>query len=141
MGQSINSGVVSAVIAGGVSVSGTPIGVLKALVGGAGTLGTVPAGKTWYIVGASITSTMGELANSDNSGYGTILANGVPILSQNMRHKTVTGCLTLTTNSSINLSAPAGFSFPVAQNLTVTATDTSTVGLYVGRYTVWYVEV
>lgn len=97
--------------------------------GASGTIATVTAGKTAYIIGAAI-SISGGTAQSNS---GQILANGTSIL----------GCVTNSTgtyptSNSVSLPIPAGYGISVAatQNITWSATTNTN-----GFFAVWYIEV
>lgn len=81
MGFNSSSGQTTAAISGGLSIANTAAkttGVITRASAGSTTMGTVPAGKAWYIVGASLSLAQGGAAANSHSD---IKINGESILS------------------------------------------------------------
>lgn len=132
MGQSVGSGLTSitGIVESNIGPTQYALKCLTAIRLTNGTLGTVPAGKTWYIVGANITH------GASNSGAGMnaqIQINGATVLTA-QAPDTAAGQVASTTAT---MSLPPGCA--------LVATTGQTVGAIVpgGRagFDVWYYEV
>lgn len=113
------------------NAGGTPTGTVKVLsaytngASASGTLGTVGAGKTWYILGYCITGTTGQATSLG----GSLLVDGTPI-----------GAIRVKANESntSQVMFPQGYAYPVAATKAVTWAQDTNCEIY---FIVYYIEV
>lgn len=100
-------------------------------------IGTVPAGKTWYIVSASINQCVANAATARDN-IASIQANGSTIIACGLITLNSAGAGGTVANAYI--SAPTGCALVgLTQGQTITVVDTGVSSHSLG--TVWYIEV